>query len=307
MRLPSVLPLVGAAAIAGCAVRSAPTPVRGPALAVSPLADTILAVDAARGDSIDRLGYLDGMTVMLAPDAVFLRAGQPMVFGRERVRRMLAAAAPAGGTAMRWQPVRVGVSRDGAAAYTVGIAARPSPGDAGRPTLRLARYIAYWRREPGDSWRVAAYVEVGPAPVTSPVVSDAGGPAVPAGGRDSIVRLLEATDSAFSALAGRAGRAVAFGDYAAPDAMVFGGSRLVVGQAAIRALNAGPDGGVLRWHAVAGAAAGSADLGFTVGEYVFTPTSGGEPGRGKYLTIWEATPSGTWRYVSDGGNPTSAR
>jgi hypothetical protein len=229
-----------------------------------------------------------------------------MVFGADRVRWMLAGAAPAAGSAMRWQPVRVGVSRDGLAAYTVGIAAAATSG-SGAPVLRLDRYIAYWKRAPKGAWRMAAYVEVGPGTPGATPMDDPGKAPALSGVRDSMFRVLAGADSAFSALAGRSGLAAAFGDYAAPDAMVFGGSRLVVGPAAIRALYAGPDGGVLSWHAVAGEASGSADLGFTVGEYAFASDANHSVSHGKYLTIWTVLPSGAWCYVADGGNPNPPR
>lgn len=263
------------------------------------LADSVLALDDARTDSVARRGMADGTTPFLAPDAVYLRAGQPIVFGRERVQRMLAAAPVPAGAAVRWQAVRSGVSADGLAGYTVGIAASV---DAASTAPRLDRYIAYWTRARGGDWRLAAYAEVGSTPTGTETVSDAGVPPMYAGVRDSMFRVLAATDSAFSALAGRAGLAAAFGDYADEDAMVFGGHRFVMGPAAIRELNAGPDGGTLSWHAVAGQAAASADLGFTVGEYTFTPASGRAPSHGKYLTIWVSAPGRGWRYVADGGN-----
>jgi hypothetical protein len=46
-----------------------------------------------------------------------------------------------------------------------------------------------------------------------------------------------------------------------------------------------------------------ADLGWTVGDYVFTLSA--TPPRvfyGKYLTVWEQTDSATWRFVVDGGS-----
>src|SRR5712691_2511866 len=42
------------------------------------------------------------------------------------------------------------------------------------------------------------------------------------------------------------------------------------------------------------------DLGFTIGNYVFTAP--GTVSNGKYLTIWRESPNGTWRFVQDGGS-----
>ncbi len=267
------------------------------------LADSVLAVDAARTDTVARLGYLDGMMAILAPDVVYLRGGQPMAFGQLSVRTMLASALPPRGMTFRWQPVRVGVSNDGTVAYSVGIAASSASADPERATIRLDRYIAFWRRQADGTWRVEAYAELGPAPAEGPVLVNAGGPRplhdFPR--RDSLARVVESNDDLFAADALHHGLAAAFGAYAAPDAMTFAGSRFVVGPAEIRAEHATNDEGNLSWRAVAGDAANSADLGFTVGRYSFTVPGGGGT-TGKYLTVWSAQPGGGWRYVADGGN-----
>jgi len=317
MRLHSRLAL-GALA-AACA--SASQPARVPATAspgngaatVRPaanpaLADSVMAADAARSDSVARLGYLDGMMATLAPDVVYLRGGQPMAFGQLSVRAMLASALPAGAMSFRWQPVRVGVSNDGTVAYTMGIAASSSSAGTQHATIRLDRYIAFWRRQEDGAWRVQAYAEIGPPPAKGPVLVNAGGPRplhdFPS--RDSLAHVLESTDSVFSADALHQGLAHAFGTFAAPDAMTFAGSRFVVGPAAIRAEHMAPGEGSLSWRAVAGDAANSADMGFTVGRYTFT-VRGGVVGTGKYLTIWVEQPLGAWRYVADGGNADPSR
>ena len=62
-------------------------------------------------------------------------------------------------------------------------------------------------------------------------------------------------------------------------------------------------GEVLDWRPAVGAVGPGGDLGWTVGDYVFTLS--GPPSRvfyGKYLTVWEQAGSGTWRFVADGGS-----
>lgn len=229
-----------------------------------------------------------------------------MVYGRGSVREMLASRLPSWGFTVRWQPLRVGVSADRRAAYTAGIAASGVPGDSGRASLRLDRYIAFWRREAGGRWSIAAYSEVGAPLVQSPPTHNAGTTEHPRGTprQDSLVRVLVSADSAFSALAGRSDLATAFSAYAAPEAMIFSGTEVLVGPPAIRRnFQQSPSAGVLAWHAVAAEVAASGDLGFTVGEYTFTPTDRTVAGRrGKYLTVWEAQLGGSWRYVVDGGS-----
>jgi ketosteroid isomerase-like protein len=59
------------------------------------------------------------------------------------------------------------------------------------------------------------------------------------------------------------------------------------------------------WRPVAGGVAKSGDLGFTVGNAVFTGRreDGGQVVRySKYLTVWKKQHDGDWRYVVDGGS-----
>src|SRR5205085_10700937 len=57
-------------------------------------------------------------------------------------------------------PTRRSSDLDGLAAYTFGVAARSSGG----ASASVSRYIAFWSRTRGSSWRIAAYAEVGSAP-----------------------------------------------------------------------------------------------------------------------------------------------
>ncbi|MDE3173123.1 MAG: nuclear transport factor 2 family protein [Gemmatimonadota bacterium] len=274
------------------------------------LADSLLAADAARTDTVARLGYQEGVMAMLTPDAVYLRAGQPMAFGQLSIQRLLAIAPPGRRASYRWQPVRAGVSRDGLAAYTVGIAVAASARDSGGPALGVSRYVAFWLREPGGVWRVRAYAEVGLPAANGTVLSGPGEPRSLADfpRRDSLVRALEATDDAFAAASREHGAASAFAAFAAPDAMIFSGPRVVVGPAAIGDAYDAPGAGDLDWRAVAGDVAPSGDLGFTVGRYIYRAPGGRATG-GKYLTVWLRLPNGRWRFVADGGNadPAAAR
>src|SRR5205823_4682720 len=117
-----------------------------------------------RSDTIAARGPVTGMVALLRPDAAFLRAGVPPVFGREGVRRLLAASVPESGAssggAITWQPLGGGVSRDGRSGYTFGVTSRFPMSRTG---FRIERYIAFWQRDAGNAapWRIAAYAEIG--------------------------------------------------------------------------------------------------------------------------------------------------
>ena len=281
----------------------APSPARLPAR------DTLFALDQSRSDSASAQGISEAMLALLSPDAAYLRAGVPALYGIDAVRSMFAANPETSGTSITWQPLGGGISRDLRSGYTYGIAARVTP----RSPVRLERYIAYWRREPREVWRIAAYAEV-----NAPPASEASGPiervTPPA---PTLPRAMaqaraavRAADSLFADLAYRMGTGYAFAATVAPDGVMFGNPQLVIGPQAVQDFFAAGAGSSLSWQPVYASVATSRDLGFTIGEYTSTgrgPTGAAVQRFGKYLTVWRLQGDGTWKFVVDGGNPTPSR
>ncbi|HEU5050813.1 MAG TPA: DUF4440 domain-containing protein [Gemmatimonadales bacterium] len=305
--LPAVLLLT---VLVGCAGRrarqeEAPRPSRPPAR------DTLIATDLARGDSVARMGLTRGLLSLMSEDVAFLRAGVPAVYGRAAVESLLSAGGPRSGAVYRWEPLGAGISGDARAGYTYGVAATSLPPDSGAATqtIRMERYIAFWRRAPGGAWRIIAYAEVGGRPVTGLSITEGlAPPGHPVSGRAGAMHQeLRRTDSSFSAAASRDGIAAAFAAWAAPAGVVFSGTEIVAGADAIRATFTRTHQGMsLAWMPVHTGVADSGDLGFTIGEYVATGRSrnGAIVQRfGKYLSVWELQPDGRWRYAVDGGSP----
>ena len=293
--------------LCGCSLHhrpAVPEPVRGPTR------DSLFHLDQTRADSVAASGAVDGLLAFLAPDVVYLRAGVPAVYGRDAVRALMTAGGSASAAEITWQPLGGGVSNDLHSAYTFGIAARAAQPRA----MRLERYIAYWRRLPDQSWRIAAYAEVGVDRATVGVLpADRPAPAgrpQPKSTREAIA-MIRATDSLFSDLADRMGNAFAFANSVDPYGVVFGAPQLVIGPKAVQEFFSAERGGSsLSWHPIYADVAGSLDLGFTIGEYSVTSlsTSGATIQRfGKYLTVWKRQPDGTWKFVIDGGNGTPTK
>jgi ketosteroid isomerase-like protein len=96
----------------------------------------------------------------------------------------------------------------------------------------------------------------------------------------------------------------------APLGVVFAGPELVVGPSAVRAYYASQDAAAgLAWHPVFARLAGSGDLGFTIGQYIFTgrgASGAAVQSFGKYMTVWQRQPDGSWKFVVDGGNANPA-
>jgi ketosteroid isomerase-like protein len=272
--------------------------------------DELLRADLGRADSVTRLGFARGLASNFAADVVYLRGGLPIVRGRTAAAAIVAAESLGAGTAVRWQPVRAEASRDGRSGYSYGYTIVSAPGGASGPSIRVDRYISFWRRDEAG-WRIAAYAETyGAPPAALSMPREAAAAVIPDSPMMRVRGPLEqvrAADTAFSALAQRVGTGRAFGDFAAENAQMFSTpGEFVSGPTAIRN-SFGPSGssGALVWHPVAGGVAQSGDLGFTVGNAVFTGTreDGGQVVRySKYLTVWQKQRDGDWRYVVDGGS-----
>ena len=272
--------------------------------------DSLLAADLARGEAATRQGLAAAAPTWLDSSVVYLRSGAPILYGRAAALQVLSDGA-AERSSYQWRPLGGAVSRDGRGGYTYGVATTAVPNAEGAPTVRLERYIAFWRRGADQVWRVVAYADVGgPPPGPSVQIPPAEMPpllALPRGRRADAVRQVREADSAFAIAADLQGTGIAFASFVAPQGVVFSGSEIIIGTDAVRALYDEQQraGGTLNWRPVYANAVESGDLGWTVGEYVFTGrgANGSVVQRfGKYLTIWKKQPDGEWRFVVDGGN-----
>ena len=270
--------------------------------------EALLAADAAASAATEARGYLDGFTAALASDAVYLADAADPVRGADAIRAWLAASRYAGAKAS-WRPIRGGVSADGSGGYTFGEGRITFAGDS----TGWIRYLAYWKKQDG-AWKIAAYLPLsttGPSELPPPSLAErAGGGARPADAVAALEAVLQA-DRDFAALSVARNPGHAFTTYAAEDAALVARGGVIYGRSAISEAFGGP--GTLEWTPLYGGVAGSGDLGWSVGESVFTlpATDGGQPRRiyNKYLSIWRREPGGEWRFVADGGNarPAPAR
>jgi ketosteroid isomerase-like protein len=97
-----------------------------------------------------------------------------------------------------------------------------------------------------------------------------------------------------------------FVGFVADDAMVFpSNAPMVSGKEAIRKwvteLTASP-GFAVEWKPSKAEAAGSSDLGYSIGTYEMTVNDAkGKPmtDRGKYVTVWKKQADGTWKVAAD--------
>lgn len=312
--------LLVALAVAGC--RSAPAAPRVggspwarvaavllPPSAAQEAHDALLRADLARSDSVAHIGYVSGLASVLAGDVVYLRGGLPIIRGRAAALAVAAAESIGVSTTVRWQPVRAEASADGRSGYSYGFAIY-SAAESRSPSVRVDRYIAFWRRE-AASWRIVAYAETygtPPMPIAPPPsVLAAALRDAPMGRTEGALEAIRAADAAFAADAERLGAGAAFGKFAASDAQVFSapGELLTGPEAITQSFGPASPRNTLTWHPVTGEVSESGDLGYTVGNADFVSTSRDgsiQTRRSKYLTVWKRQRDGAWRYVVDGGS-----
>jgi ketosteroid isomerase-like protein len=258
------------------------------------------AREAAVAASSARAGLPAALASVLAPDAVIVFPAAPVVIGKDRIVRLLAAQPGLDSLQVEWTDVETWLARDGTMAATIGRSTiGPRTGGAGRP----GTYIVTWTKSGGEWWIgglvMTALVAPGSVVLPDGIGATSLGPAVPSGPAGRFIR----ADLDFAALAGKSGAPDAFRAFAAPNAIVQAGPATRRGPDEIAAGIADGAPADWEWYPVLGRAAGSGDLGFTVGQSTIKPKAGGAANLGKYLTVWTRRPDGSARYLTDGGNP----
>ena len=240
-------------------------------------------------------GFTGAILGRMHRDGILLWPGAPVVAGPSNLKRFLSSM-ETGSLQLTWQPLGVELARDSSLGITWGVAVA----SASRHSPEIGSYIAAWRRD-GARWTIAAVVFSGLRRLPKPALSGeipVSMKALAARGRAG--RFI-AADLAFARLAADSGAALAFERWAAPEAVTFGDRGLLTrGPEAIGRAVDFPAG--WRWQPVAAGAAGTGDLGWTVGEATIT-SKDAAPTHSKYLTIWTRRGDGAVRFLTDGGNP----
>ncbi|MEZ4586623.1 MAG: nuclear transport factor 2 family protein [Gemmatimonadales bacterium] len=259
----------------------------------------LLTADRELSASSAREGLEAALPPALAGSPVLLLPGAPVLRGRDAIVGALAAAEAERELVVEWTARASWVSLDGALGVTAGVlSAKPK----GEGQQRSGTYVACWKLVDG-AWKLAALMQAGLAPGNRPLYDPAWGPkALTALAPSGAARSIIASDIAFSARAGTDGAGAAFEAYAAPDAVVFSPGGASRGPREIGAsIGQGPPAD-WSWVPVVAELAESGDLGYTIGQAVIAPQSGGGPVLSKYLTVWKRQPDGTMRFLTDGGN-----
>lgn len=288
-------------------VTSAQTTAAGsPAANKKALRESLLTIDRAVSAAVLAKGFTAALVDVLAPDAIFLYDGAPIVAGRANVLTLLDAQPSLRTMRAEWLPLVATVSTDGTLGATYGvtvISSPPSPTDGG---LRFGKYIATWRRSPPGPWRLAGFVEMGlndEKVVVPPALLNAAAPSSISGNGSAMAK----ADADFARMALARGAPIAFGAFASPDAATLPGTgEIVIGPTAInsRMLESPAATAKWDWRPLYAQSSDDGELGFTIGAATITipGTNGPTDYHSKYLTVWKRQPDGTLRFFVDGGN-----
>lgn len=232
-------------------------------------------------------------------DAVLLLEGAPIVRGRAEVERLLLAQTALREARVSWEPFRVLRSSDGTLGVTFGGTVVERPGTRPNP----GRYMTVWRRSAAGAWQVVAHQQIGLLQPTQLILPADILPVSAEAGADPFAQ----ADLAFAKLAADSGAPAAFARFVAADGMTLAPTgELNIGSSAVRTrLAEGPAATAhWSWRPLLSFAAGSGDLGVTIGEAVIQRTDV-EPKASfysKYLTVWQRQPDGSLKFVVDGGS-----
>jgi ketosteroid isomerase-like protein len=266
----------------------------------------LLAADRAWSEYSGGMPMIDAVPAFLTDDVAYVHGGS-LLQSPQAVRSALAANPVYGVARLTWTAIRADVSGDGQQGVTYGYTDINRPGAPVTP----GRYIAYWKREAGGEWKVAAYNRVGrlPGPIemTPPAGFETPGNrryrVFPDALSSDPAASLRAADIAFSDRAqvdsvGHAFAAFVAADGATVDVAGTGfayGADVALGRGAARSME---------WAPVVVGAADSGDFGFTTGiadiRELLEDGTYRLLGRVRYLSVWKRQRTGEWRFIVDG-------
>jgi ketosteroid isomerase-like protein len=248
-----------------------------------------------------------GFLASLADDALFLLPRSPLAEGKAAAEALLAAPPFPfdAGMKLGWTPSFVDVSVDANVGYSFGNVRI----DGGAVEGLLGQYIAFWRRQPDGSWAVEAWSFSGAGAEPGELPPFFGHPLDNGRGNFTPVDVateeaaLLGVDALFAQTSVELGQAEAFRRFADQHAITLAGGEpdFIIGRKAIfeSRQGGGPDD-VLNWTPRFAGVGPLGDLGYSVGDFVFTSPE--FISFGKYLTIWQKSPNGSWKFMQDGGS-----
>src|SRR5262245_44669826 len=135
---------------AGCATQT-PAPADTRAADEAAIRETDMAWAKAGGEAKNAEAHLAYYT----DDAILLPPNEPLATGKESVRKVITDLYAIPGMSVKWQPVRVEVSKSGDIGYSQGTYELTMNDPAGKPIMDHGKYVEVWKKQPDGKWKCA--------------------------------------------------------------------------------------------------------------------------------------------------------
>lgn len=94
----------------------------------------------------------DGYVSYLADDATYLENGDPIVSGKENIRRALGPGDS--DTTLTWTPVKAEMSSSGDLGYTFGTYVFTAKNKEGKLATTYGKYVSIWKKQKDGRWKL---------------------------------------------------------------------------------------------------------------------------------------------------------
>ena len=88
-----------------------------------------------------------------ADDAVLMSAGQPVLKGKEAIKKMVEESFKIPGFRISWEPQNVVVSESGDMAYIIENSQVAYPDSTGKSMIQNNKAVSIWRKQADGSWK----------------------------------------------------------------------------------------------------------------------------------------------------------
>jgi len=100
-------------------------------------------------------GDVEKIVEYWADDAVVMSAGEPVLSGKQAIRKMVEESYKMPGFRISWQPQSVVVSESGDMAYLIENSQVSFTDSTGKPVTIHNKAVSIWRKQAGGSWKNA--------------------------------------------------------------------------------------------------------------------------------------------------------
>ena len=110
-------------------------------------------------DKIAATGDIEKILVYWTEDAVIMAPGQPIIHGKDAIRKMLQDNKNIPGFKIEWDTLKkINVSKSGDLAYIITHNKTTVNDSSGNPITRDNKAVTIWRKEADNSWKEAVVI-----------------------------------------------------------------------------------------------------------------------------------------------------